>query len=155
MTRIRIVWPGKTKNRSLRELEATYLARIRQLEPCDLVEVKDGKGLAERDREKIMELEAKRIETQFAGAYLICLSDKGRELNSEDFARLLERKMSSSPGVTFVLGGFAGLAERILRRANMLLSLSRMTLSHELARVVLLEQIYRAISIQRGRRYAK
>ncbi len=155
MTRLKIVWPGRTKNRSVRELEEFYLTRIRQLEPCDLVEVKEGKGPAEREREKIMEIEARNIERRIDGEYVVCLSDKGREMNSADFALFLEKRLSDSRAVAFILGGFAGLGERILKRADLLFSLSRMTLSHELARVVLLEQIYRAISTQKGRPYAK
>ena len=155
MTRLKIVWPGKTKNRDLRALEEFYLARIRQLEPCDLAEAKEAKGLGDRYAEKIMDIEAMNIERHLRDECIVCLSDRGREMNSADFARFLERQMSSSRGVAFVVGGFAGLGERILKRADHLLSVSRLTLSHELCRVVLLEQVYRALTIQKGKRYAK
>lgn len=155
MTRLKIVWPGKTKNRDLRALEEFYLARIRRFEPCDLIEAKEARGLADRHAEKIMEIEARNMERHLRDEYVICLSDRGREMNSADFARFLERQMSASRGVAFVVGGFAGLGERILKRADHLLSVSRLTLSHELCRVVLLEQVYRALTIQKGNRYAK
>jgi 23S rRNA (pseudouridine1915-N3)-methyltransferase len=155
VTRLKIVWPGKTKNKDLRAVEEYYLARIRQLEPCELAEAKEARGLAGRYAETIVEIEARNIERHLRDEYVVCLSDKGGEMNSADFARFLENRLSSSRRVAFVVGGFAGLGERILRRADLLLSVSRLTLSHELCRVVLLEQVYRALTIQKGKPYAK
>jgi 23S rRNA (pseudouridine1915-N3)-methyltransferase len=155
MERLRVIWPGKTKNRDLRALQEFYLAKIRRLESCGLVETREVKGLKDRDAEKIKDKEAAYLEKYIRDEYIICLFDKGREMSSEDLAALLEKKMSSSRAIAFVVGGFAGLSERMLKRADVLLSLSRMTLSHELCRVVLLEQIYRALTIQKGRQYAK
>jgi 23S rRNA (pseudouridine1915-N3)-methyltransferase len=153
--RLRIIWPGKTKNRELRTLEEFYLARIRQLEPCDLVETKEAKGLDDRQAAKIKDIEAKNLEKHIKDDYIICLFDQGQEMSSEDFAKFLEKRSSTSRRSTFVVGGFAGLAERIIKRADLLLALSRMTFSHELCRVVLLEQIYRSLTIMKGRHYAK
>jgi 23S rRNA (pseudouridine1915-N3)-methyltransferase len=155
LARLKIVWPGKTKNRDLRAAEEFYLARIRQFGTCDIVEAKEAKGLADRHAEKIMEIEARNMERHLRDEYVVCLSDRGREMSSSDFSRFLEKQMSASRGVAFIVGGFAGLGEGILKRADYLLSLSRLTLSHELCRVVLLEQVYRALTIQKGKRYAK
>lgn len=76
-------------------------------------------------------------------------------MTSEELARFLERHGSASRPLTFVCGGFLGLAERIIERARTRLSLSKMTFSHELARVVLLEQVYRGLTILKGKPYAK
>jgi 23S rRNA (pseudouridine1915-N3)-methyltransferase len=77
-------------------------------------------------------------------------------MSSMEFAKFLEKLSISSPkDLVFVVGGYAGLDEKIIKRANFLLSLSKMTFTHELSRVILLEQIYRAFSIIRGRKYAK
>lgn len=152
---LKIIWPGKTKDREWRALERFYLGRIRQLQGCDLVETKEAKGLKDRQVEKIKDIEAKGLEKHFRDGYIVCLFEKGTEMSSEDFARFLGKLAVSSQSITFVVGGFAGLAERIVRRADFLLSLSRMTFSHELSRVVLLEQIYRALTIQKGMHYAK
>jgi 23S rRNA (pseudouridine1915-N3)-methyltransferase len=77
-------------------------------------------------------------------------------MDSEEFAQFLqERKAHSAHTITFIVGGFLGLAEGILKKAHFLLSLSKLTLSHELTRVVLLEQIYRSLTIMHGRQYAK
>ncbi len=152
---LKIIWPGKTKDRGWRALQELYLRRIRQLQGCALVETKEAKGLKDRQVEKIKDIEAKGLEKHLQDGYIICLFEKGAEMSSEDFARFLEELAVSTQPVTFVVGGFAGLAERVLRRADFLLSLSRMTFSHELSRVVLLEQIYRALTIRKGMHYAK
>lgn len=136
-------------------MQESYLARIRRLEPCDLVETKEVRGLEDRYAERIKEIEAKNLEKHLEDDYIICLFDEGREMSSKDLARFLEKRLSTSRGATFVVGGFAGLAERITKRADLLLSLSRMTFSHELCRLVLLEQIYRALTIMKGKHYAK
>ena len=77
-------------------------------------------------------------------------------MNSDEFSRFLEKiAANSARTITFVVGGFLGLEERSAKKADFLLSLSKMTLSHELSRVMLLEQIYRSLSILKGRKYAK
>jgi 23S rRNA (pseudouridine1915-N3)-methyltransferase len=77
-------------------------------------------------------------------------------MSSVELARFLKKlSASSARAITFVVGGFLGLEERILKKADMLLSLSQMTFSHELSRVMLLEQIYRSLMIIKGRQYAK
>jgi 23S rRNA (pseudouridine1915-N3)-methyltransferase len=152
---LRVIWPGKTKNQGCRGLEEFYLGRIRQLHPVTLIQTKEAKGLDDRQAEKIKEIEAKNLEKHLEDDYIICLFDRGREMSSEDFAEFLERRAMTSRRTTFVVGGFAGLAERILKRADFVLALSRMTFSHELCRVVLLEQVYRALTIMKGKRYAK
>jgi len=152
---LKLIWPGKTKNRDFRALQEFYLARIRRFQPCSLVETKEAKGWDDRYAEKIKDLEAGNLEKHFEDGYIICLFDKGREMSSEDFAGFLEKRSLSSRTVTFVVGGFAGLADRIIKKADFLLALSRMTFSHELCRVVLLEQIYRGLTIMKGSHYAK
>jgi len=153
--RLRILWPGKTRSREWKALQEFYLARIRQLEPCELVEVKEAKGLEDREAEKIMQIEAKNLEKHLRDDYIICLFDRGKEMNSEELARLIGERVTFSQPTAFLVGGFAGLAAEVLERADLRLSFSRMTFSHELCRVALLEQIYRALTILKGKRYAK
>lgn len=154
--KIRILWPGKTRNREIKNLQEFYLGRIRQLERCELIETKTAKGISEKFAQKIKEIEASDLEKHFENAYIICLFHEGKEMSSVELARFLKKISSGSArAVTFVVGGFLGLEERILKRADTLLSLSRMTFSHELSRVMLLEQIYRALMIIKGRQYAK
>ena len=153
---LKILWPGKTRNKELRELQDYYLRRICQLEPCQLIETKLSKGMEEKFREKILEIEAKDLEKYFKDDYIICLFQGGKEMTSVDFARFIEERSSSSiRAVTFVVGGFLGLKDRLIRKADFLLSLSKMTFSHELSRIILLEQIYRSLTIRKGKKYAK
>jgi 23S rRNA (pseudouridine1915-N3)-methyltransferase len=154
--RIKILWPGKTRNQSLSELQDAYLEKISKLERCELIETKVARGLTERMEKKILAIEAEGLEKHIKDDYIICLLDRGKEMSSEEFAHFLEEKGSRSlRPITFIVGGFLGLAEGILKKSHLLLSLSKMTYSHELTRIVLLEQIYRALSIKHGRQYAK
>jgi len=153
--RLKFVWPGRTRNREWRLLQDIYLERIRQIEACELIETKEARGLKDREAKKIRELEAKGLERHLRDDYIICLSEKGKEMSSEDFAGLVGRLADMPRPVTFVVGGFAGLAPRVLSRASLLLSLSRMTFSHELIRVALLEQVYRVLTVRKGMHYAK
>lgn len=154
--RLKILWPGKTRNREIRSLEEFYLKRINQLETCELIQTKEARGIAEKFASRIKEIEASELEKHFSDDYIICLFDKGKEMSSLEFARFLEKLASASARViTFVVGGFLGLDERILKEADFLLSLSRMTFSHELSRLLLLEQLYRSLAVMRGRQYVK
>lgn len=153
---IKILWPGKTRTPAFREIEEFYARRIRTLSPFEIVVTAEARGLDERAGEKIKDIEAKGLEKHFKDDYIVCLIDEGREMSSEDFARFFERRAAGSQkSVTFVVGGFLGLAQRILERADLRMSVSRMTFSHELCRIMLLEQIYRSMSIVKGRAYAK
>jgi len=154
--KLKVLWPGKTRNADLRNLQDYYLRRINQIERCEIIETKNVKGLSEKDGERIKDLEAERLEKHFKDDYIICLFDKGKEMSSEELARFLEKiSAGSARAVTFVVGGFLGMAERVLERADTHLSLSKMTFSHELSRIMLLEQIYRSLTIARGKQYAK
>jgi 23S rRNA (pseudouridine1915-N3)-methyltransferase len=154
--KLKVVWPGKTRNKSLNDLQRVYLEKINRLENCSLIETKEARGFTDKYGQKIRGIEANALEKHLKDDYIVCLFDRGKEMNSEEFARFLEQTGSSAaPCITFVVGGFLGLADRILKRADLLLSLSKMTFSHELTRVVLLEQIYRSLTIMKGRNYAK
>jgi 23S rRNA (pseudouridine1915-N3)-methyltransferase len=153
---LRCVWPGRTKSPGAKALQAFYLERIGPLARCRVHETREARGLDERAAAKILEIEAAGIEDRLDGGYLVCLVDDGREMTSVEFASFLARRAQvPSRPPTFVVGGFLGLAARLLARADLRLSLSRMTLSHELARVVLLEQIYRSLTLMKGTHYAK
>jgi 23S rRNA (pseudouridine1915-N3)-methyltransferase len=154
--RLKILWPGRTKSPAVRDLEAFYLGRIRDLAPCEIIVTEAARGLDERAGKKILEIEAKGLEKRLKDDYIVCLFDQGQEMNSQEFGRFMsEREASGVRTLAFLVGGFLGLSGRLIERAGLRLSLSRMTLSHELCRAVLLEQIYRGLSITKGRSYAK
>jgi 23S rRNA (pseudouridine1915-N3)-methyltransferase len=154
--RLKVLWPGKTKSPEIRGLQDFYASRIATLADLEIVETREARGIDEKYPEKIKELEARGLEKHLEGVYSICLLDRGRELTSDEFAKLIRgRAENTGRPPVFVIGGFLGLADRIVEKADMRLSLSRMTFSHELCRIVLLEQVYRALNIIRGRHYAK
>ena len=153
--RLRILWPGKTRDLDWRARQEFYLRRIRRFVPCEVEETREARGLEDSQSEKIKEIEAESLEKRLKDEYIICLFDGGKTMTSQAFASFLEKRLSDARGTAFVVGGFAGLSARIMERADLALSLSPMTFSHELCRVALLEQIYRALTIMKGRRYAK
>ncbi|MFQ5721437.1 MAG: 23S rRNA (pseudouridine(1915)-N(3))-methyltransferase RlmH [Candidatus Aminicenantales bacterium] len=154
--KLRIVWPGKTRNQAIKSLQDFYLRKINRLEKCEIIETKEAKGIAEKFDKRIRKIEGEALEKYLDDGYIICLSDRGQEMSSPEFARFLEKISSGSPSfITFITGGFLGLEEKILRKANFLLALSKMTFSHELIRLALLEQIYRSLTIRKGIKYAK
>jgi 23S rRNA (pseudouridine1915-N3)-methyltransferase len=153
---VKLLWPGKMKSAEAAGLQSHYLQRISALNPVRIVETPIVRGLDEKHAAKILELEAVGLEKHLNNDYIVCLFDRGQDMNSIDLARFFERRAAESTrAVSFVVGGFLGLAPRLLERADLRLSLSRMTFSHELCRLMLLEQIYRAFSLMKGRSYAK
>jgi len=154
--RLKFIWPGKTRSPEIRGLQDFYAARIGALASLEIVETREGRGMDEAQAGRIKELEARGLEKHLEGVYIICLLDEGKTMTSREFSSFLrDRSGSAGKPLAFVVGGFLGLAERIVERADLRLSLSRMTFSHELSRVILLEQVYRALTIIRGQHYAK
>ncbi len=154
--RLKFLWPGKTRSPEIKGLQELYAARIGALASMEIVETREARGIDERQAAKIKEMEAVGLEKHLEGVYIICLSDEGTAMTSREFAEVLRRRAAvAGQPLAFVVGGFLGLADRILERADLRLSLSRMTFSHELSRAVLLEQVYRALTINGGRHYAK
>ncbi len=120
----------------LRNTQDYYLRKIRNLE---VIEVKKGRNPRE---------EGEKLVSKLKGT-IVVLDERGREVSSREFASFI----SKHPMITFVVGGANGLDERVKEKGDFILSLSKMTLQHDIARVVLLEQIFRAQEILRGSPY--
>ena len=132
-----------------------YLKRLRRFFPLEVVEVPE-EDLNRRSPEEVLAAEAGRLLKRVpAGAYVISLDrEKGELVSSEKLAqRLNSLGISGRSHVAFVLGGPLGLSTEVFKRADALVSFGPVTLPHALARVVLLEQLYRAAKINRGERY--
>lgn len=132
-----------------------YLNRLRRYFPVEVIEVPE-EDVNRRPPGGVLDAEAARLSKRLpSGAYVIALDrERGKELSSEDLSRRLDSLATSGRGhVAFVLGGPLGLSEGVLKRADARVSLGPVTLPHALARVVLLEQIYRAVKIRRGEKY--
>jgi 23S rRNA (pseudouridine1915-N3)-methyltransferase len=145
--KIRILWVGKTKEPFVREGMEKYLSRLRPFVEVAIVQIKETKEKGGRGVDRGVEEEGQRIMRQSAS--YILLDEKGRELTSQGLASLLEGRAE----VDFVLGGPYGVSEAVRGRAAETIALSRMTLTHEMARLLLLEQLYRAMTILGGGRY--
>ncbi len=154
---IKIIWTGKTKNSPIRSLTTDYLARIRAMVPCDVVEIRDlSKARGLRGTELIMAEGAEILRFLPDTGRTVALDERGKQFSSEEFAGWFEsEQMKGTREVAFVVGGHEGMDSRVAGRAHLKLSLGKMTWTHELCRVLLLEQIYRAFSIMRKIPYHK
>lgn len=152
--KLRLVWTGKTRNPPLSQLTQDYLERVRRFLPVELVELKEPRT---RDDPHRIEEEGRRILDRLADTdYVVALDGTGETRTSESLAQLVGTRMDRGDrDLAFVLGGPAGLSEDLRRRSDLRLSLSALTFSHDLARVVLLEQIYRSLTILRNLPYAR
>lgn len=143
--RIRLIWVGRTKEQFILEGINKFLKLIKPYARIIITEVREEKGRPVPD---MLEREGERIlKTQVP---YILLDEKGKELTSSEFARFLDSK---GPSVNFVLGGAFGVSEKVRQTAGASIALSKMTFTHEMARLFLLEQIYRAFTIMHKRGY--
>jgi 23S rRNA (pseudouridine1915-N3)-methyltransferase len=154
--RIRFLWVGKTRDRWLSELEEVYLKRLEFFLPTERVWVPEQKKAGQGQISARMDREAQGVERRLKEGYLIVLDEGGRQFTSLGFAQFLEGLMNRGAAeVNILVGGFLGIPDRIKARADMTWSLGMLTLPHELARVVVLEQVYRSMSIIRSLPYHK
>jgi 23S rRNA (pseudouridine1915-N3)-methyltransferase len=146
---------GRLKERFWREAADEYLRRLGPYATVRVVEIDDRDS--GRDEARALAEEGTDILRAIpAGAHVVTLEIGGKQLSSEAFAaRLSALALDGRSNVAFVVGGSVGLAAEVLSRADERLSLGKMTLPHNLARVVLLEQVYRAFRINRGEPYHK
>jgi len=154
--KLRLVCVGKVAEPSLRAGVEEFAARIGRYLPLMVVELKEEKGGGKKgDPRYLREREGERIlEKVPAGAYVVVLDERGDAFTSEEFSALLGRHMvQGTPEMTLIIGGPYGLSEAVRRRADLLLSLSSMTFTHQMARFFLLEQIYRGLTILRNEPY--
>jgi 23S rRNA (pseudouridine1915-N3)-methyltransferase len=154
--KFRFVWIGKTRSAPSRELIREYLERVRRFASVEVTELRDRSD-AGTDRRRIIEKEGEDILSRTASdPYLVALDERGRELDSKGLAALIRKHMlEGTKLMTFAIGGYGGLSEGVRERADLVLALSRMTLTHEMARVLLVEQVYRAFTIIQDLPYQK
>jgi 23S rRNA (pseudouridine1915-N3)-methyltransferase len=155
--RLRFLWVGKTKNVSLRLLMSDYLDRIRRLVPCEVIETRDLSKKSSLKAAALVAGEAEELARRLpTDGRVIALDERGVQYTSGDFSRWLESENhSGARSITFVIGGPEGLSSKISDKAHVVLSMGKMTWTHEMCRVLLLEQVYRALCIQRGIPYHK
>ena len=151
--RFRIIWPGKTKDARLRALIEDYSGRLSHFVRCEVTELKESGRVDKTGIDK----ETRRISDGLRpGAVTVLLDPEGAEWTSQQLAdQVRSWETNGIKEVAFVVGGPSGVAPELAARVDKRWSLSRLTLTHEMARVLLLEQLYRAYTIVHGLPYQK
>ncbi len=152
--KINIITIGKIKQKYLQEAETEYLKRLMPYAKIEIIELKeisfDGRDSVDNTRQKEAELIKSRLPKDTT---VIALHEEGSAYTSPQFAKWLEMNTTHGEHLTFVIAGSLGIDRQLLKSCDQSLSLSPLTMPHELARIVLLEQIYRAITILKGKTY--
>jgi len=146
--KLRFIWVGKTKSAPIRSLIEDFVDRIRKFAPVEIVEVKDRTD-AHSDMDAVAAREGEDLLSRvWSDPFVVVLDEKGTEMRSEQLARMIQKhRLSGTKQMTFVIAGRAGVSPQVRDRADHTLSLSRMTRTHEMARALLAEQVYRAFTI--------
>jgi len=138
MLHIQIIQVGKTKEKFLKDAEAEFKKRLSRYAKVKIDTVNDDSKIAERVEK---------------GAFKIAMEIAGQQYNSEEFADFIQRRQFEGGKVAFIIGGPLGLPLDVIRMCEFKLSLSKMTFTHQMVRIFLLEQIYRAFTILEGKTY--
>lgn len=158
MLSIKIIAVGKLKE-YFQGAQAEYSKRLKPYLKLEIKEVPDlpcPDNYSPAQEEQVRQREGEAITRQLGtGEYLIVLDRKGQQMSSIKFAELIKEKEANGIPITLVIGGSLGLADDLLKKADLKLSFSEFTFPHQLFRVILLEQIYRACKINRGEKYHK
>ena len=159
MLNIRVICIGKLKEKYWDAACEEYIKRLGSYCSLEIVELKEDRLPANpspADEQKVIENEGTSILTKIKKSdFVIALDIKGRELSSEGLAERIENTAFTHDTIDFIIGGSLGLSGDVKSRADLALSFGKITLPHQLARVVLLEQIYRAFKINAGETYHK
>lgn len=152
--RIRVIWEGKTRDAHLRALAADYRKRISHFSNIEIDEIQPVRGPRRGAAGKLSAGERRLLE-KLKGSTRVFLDERGREWNSQEFAQWLgQQAVRGTREVAFLVGGPDGFAAPFRQQADQLMAVSRMTLTHDWTRALLLEQIYRGFTILRGYPYA-
>lgn len=156
---INIVAVGSIKEKFFKDAVSEYAKRLSRYVKLNIIEVKDEKTPAMAsalEEEKIKEVEAERILSKLPNGYVVALTIDGKKYSSEELAKRMGKYNILSKGnLSFIIGGSLGLHKSVIDRADEKLSFSEMTFPHQLMRVILLEQIYRAYRIRNNEPYHK
>jgi 23S rRNA (pseudouridine1915-N3)-methyltransferase len=142
---IRIITIGKTKEKYIKDGIKDFLTRLKPFHKIDYVELKDKKNIEE---------EGKDIISKIKDEFVVVMDERGTECSSKVFAEFIKKKCLEESGkIMFVIGSAEGLSEKVKKKANLTIALSQMTYTHEMARLFLLEQVYRGFTIIKGKKY--
>ncbi len=156
--KINIIAVGKLKEKYFEQAAGEYVKRLSRFCNLNITEIPDEK-IAENASTlmcaKVLEKEGGEILKRIRGGRVVALCIEGKKFSSKEVAKMLENEKLCGGEITFIIGGSLGLSPEVRARADLLLSMSEMTFPHMLARVMLLEQIYRAFKINANEIYHK
>ncbi len=159
MIKITIIAVGKLKEKYLRDAVSEYEKRISAYAKINIIEVSEhrcGDSPSPAEIRQVLQKEGEQIIAKIPkGSFVIPMCIEGTQKTSEDFSKEIERISLTSSEITFVIGGSFGLSDEVKALGKTKLSFSKMTFPHQLMRVILLEQIYRALSISNNSKYHK
>ena len=154
--KVELLFLGKTKDSFLSEGIDEYYSRLTHYVSAS-VKILKGRGKAQWNETITRQQEGKLLLSHVpAGAFRVVLDSRGRQFTSEEMAGLLDRwEQQGMKQISFLIGGALGLSNEVVQGADLLFSLSRMTFTHDMTRLFLLEQLYRAFTIKAGEKYHK
>ena len=156
MIHINIVCVGKIKENYLKDAISEYSKRLSKYCKLNIIEINDEpipNNLNNKICENIKLIEGEKIFSNIKNSYVIALDLKGKQYTSEEFSYKLESISIEKSSITFIIGGSLGLSENVIKKSNELICFSKMTFPHQLIRLFLLEQIFRAFKIQNNETY--
>lgn len=146
-----LIWVGKTTDKHISACIDDYVKRIGHYMPFDIREIPELRNTKNLTEAQQKEMEGEMIMRQLQDSdHLVLLDERGKEQRSVDFAEWLTKKSMHARRLVFVIGGPYGFSEEVYRRANERISLSKMTFSHQMVRLIFVEQLYRACTIIKG-----
>lgn len=157
--RVSIICPGKIKEKFYTEAIKEYAKRISRFSDFEIIEIADESipdNASDKEKEDIKNREGKKILSRIKGqSYIISLCIEGKTLDSVELANTIKTACMQTSHIVFLIGGSLGLSDEVKKKSHLCLSFGRMTLPHQLMRVVLSEQIYRSFMINSGSTYHK
>ncbi|MDA3813223.1 MAG: 23S rRNA (pseudouridine(1915)-N(3))-methyltransferase RlmH [Candidatus Cloacimonetes bacterium] len=152
--KIKIICLGKTKQKFIVEGIKEYQKRISKYAKLNWQILPDVKLTGSKTIKIVKDQEAEILEKSFpASSFIIVLDENGKEFSSEEIAKFIDDKSTFGKDLIFVIGGVYGLSKRILKRADLVLSFSRFTFTHQMIRFLLVEQLYRSFTIIKNKKY--
>lgn len=149
-----IVYFGSLKTDYIRQGVERFEKWLRPYTKLKIRNLPSGGDVNRMEKGRILENEAKFLFGYLnKESYVVLLSEHAKEMNSVDFSRFIDKKTVYGKDIVFVIGGYLGFSDLVAERANAKLSLSKMTYTHEMALLLLIEQIYRSFKIMRGEKY--
>ena len=159
MVNVKLIVLGTLKEAYLRDAAAEYEKRLGAFCKFELIQLKEERisdSPSENEIKNVLDKESEKIFEHISSrAYCIAMCVEGNQLSSEQLAEKLDGVMNTTGEICFVIGSSFGLSDKVKQRADMRLSVSKLTFPHQLMRVILLEAIYRAFNIQKGTKYHK